>query len=75
VRVELSKQDDQGRVALTVADDGVGIPTEIGFWNTQTLGLRLVRSLVRQLDGDVEIERSNGTRITVSFEAHEVERS
>jgi len=75
VRVELSKQDDQGRVALTVADDGVGIPTEIGFWNTQTLGLRLVRSLVRQLDGDVEIDRSNGTRITVSFEAHEVERS
>ena len=67
VRIELSEQDAQGQLSLTVADDGVGLPEDIAFWNTQTLGLRLVRSLVRQLDGDVKIDRSQGTCITVTF--------
>ena len=67
VRVEWTGKDSQGRMSLSVADDGVGLPPDIAFWSTQTLGLRLVRSLVKQLDGDVEIDRSQGTRITVTF--------
>jgi PAS domain S-box-containing protein len=75
VLIRLTEEDDQGVVALTVADDGVGLPPEVGFWNTRTLGLRLVRSLVRQLGGDVEIDRSLGTRITVSFEAQKADKT
>ncbi len=65
--IELHRQPD-GRANLTVADDGVGLPEEVGFWNTQTLGLRLVGTLVKQLEGNIEVDRSEGTSIRVTFQ-------
>jgi PAS domain S-box-containing protein len=74
IRIELHQQPD-GRATLTVADNGVGLPEEVGFWSTQTLGLRLVGTLVRQLEGNVEVDRSEGTSVQVTFQLrspHEV---
>jgi two-component sensor histidine kinase len=67
IRIELRRQPE-GRTLLTVADDGVGMPKEVGFWNTQTLGLRLVGTLVKQLEGSVEVDRSRGTSVRVIFQ-------
>jgi PAS domain S-box-containing protein len=67
IRIELRPQPD-GRTTLTVADNGVGMPAEVGFWTTQTLGLRLVGTLVRQLEGKVEVDRSGGTSVHVTFQ-------
>ena len=52
---------------LTVlyADDGIGIPAELDWKNTQSLGLRLVNTLVDQMDGTVELDRTGGTRFTM----------
>ena len=66
IRIELHNSGDH-EVTLTVADDGVGLPEEVGFWDTKTLGLRLVGTLVRQLNGNVEVDRSGGTAIRISF--------
>lgn len=46
------------RVALRVTDDGVGLPGGIDQANPKSLGLRLVRMLVRQIRG--ELRFSNG---------------
>ena len=73
VTVKADQMPD-GSVLLVVADDGVGLPPEIGFWNTKTLGLRLVRSLVRQLDGEIELNGSAGTEFRIRF-ATEGERA
>lgn len=70
VTVQAEQQPD-GSVLLVVADDGVGLPPEIGFWNTKTLGLRLVRSLVRQLDGEIELGGPPGTEFRIRFSAGE----
>jgi PAS domain S-box-containing protein len=67
IRIELRRQPES-RTMLTVADDGVGIPEEVGFWNTHTLGLRLVGTLVKQLEGSVEVDRSGGTSVRVTFQ-------
>jgi len=67
IRIEMRRQPD-GRTTLTVADNGVGLPAEVGFWSTQTLGLRLVGTLVKQLEGNVEVERSEGTTVRVTFQ-------
>jgi PAS domain S-box-containing protein len=55
-------------LSLRVADDGVGIPLDFDTPNAKSLGLQLVNSLVRQLDGTMELESANGTSFCISFE-------
>ena len=64
VRVE--RMHDLSAV-LIVGDDGVGLPSEVGFWSTKTLGLRLVRSLVRQLDGEIDVVGPPGAEYRIRF--------
>ena len=52
---------------LTVADNGKGIPEEIEFPNTDSLGLQLVNILVEQIDGCIELKRNHGTEFTIWF--------
>jgi two-component sensor histidine kinase len=56
-------------VEIIVADDGVGINSEIDIKNTETLGLQLVTSLVEQLGGTLFHYNLNpGTEIKITFE-------
>lgn len=53
---------------LIINDNGVGLPENIDFRNLEsTLGLRLVKSLVNQLDGSIELDRSHGTKFKIIF--------
>jgi PAS domain S-box-containing protein len=56
-----------GKYQLIIEDDGVGLPSDIDFKNTDSLGLRLVSSLVNQLDGTIELDRSQGTKFIILF--------
>jgi two-component sensor histidine kinase len=52
---------------LVVADTGIGLPESVDPQTTKSLGLRLVHALTRQLRGTLELDRSNGTRFTITF--------
>jgi PAS domain S-box-containing protein len=52
---------------LTVADTGKGIPEEIEFQNTDSLGLQLVNLLVEQIDGCIELKKDQGTKFIIWF--------
>ena len=52
---------------LQISDNGVGMPEEIDFTTTESLGLQLVSALVNQLDGSVELRRDNGTCYRINF--------
>ena len=68
VAVTLTKAEE-GRVRLTVADDGVGLPEGFSERRHASLGFRIIEGLARQIDGEVEIaDRRPGTAITVSFD-------
>lgn len=56
-------------VILTVADDGVGLPDNFDYKNTNSLGLQLVNTLTEQIDGTVEFKRreSGGTEVNITF--------
>ena len=56
-----------GTFVLTVRDDGIGFPKEIDFGNTESLGLQLVNISTRQLQGNIELERGQGTVFTITF--------
>lgn len=52
---------------LIVADNGPGIPEEIDFENTNSLGLQIIRALVDQIEGHLELERKEGTKFEINF--------
>lgn len=53
--------------ALTVADNGRGIPESIDFKNVESLGLQLVNILVEQIDGCIKLERDQGTKFILGI--------
>lgn len=56
------------RYELVVMDDGVGLPPGLNIHNnSRTLGLQLVCTLVRQLQGTIEVESGSGTRFKIYF--------
>jgi len=58
----------ENEVELVVSDNGVGIPEGLEFGNPESLGLRLVTMLVEdQLGGQVELDRTEGTRFQIRF--------
>lgn len=52
---------------LTVEDDGIGLSRNIDFENTTTLGLQLVNTLTRQLNGTIVLSRDSGTAFSITF--------
>lgn len=66
IYVRAERQPNQS-VLLTIGDDGPGLPPNVGLWNTKTLGLRLVRTLVRQIDGELELGEPPGAEFRIRF--------
>ena len=60
-------QIENEQFLLTVKDNGIGFPSDLDFHKTETLGLRLVGSLASQLQGTLEMERSDGTLFKLKF--------
>lgn len=61
------RQEDDGRLSLTVADDGRGLPETAGSGLGTGLGTQIVSSLADALKADVEIGRTGGTRVTLTL--------
>lgn len=66
-KVTISMNKTDGKTMLIIADDGVGIPDQIGFDNSTSMGMMLISALTSQLRGTVHIDRTGGTRFTIVF--------
>ncbi|MGB4710549.1 MAG: PAS domain S-box protein [Fuerstiella sp.] len=62
-----ARMQPDGRLSLTLADDGVGLPADLVIDSTPTLGLQLVNILADQLGGQLTLNRFGGTRFDLSF--------
>ena len=68
IEVSLTAQDN-GRANLRVSDDGVGLPPGFDINATKTLGLRLVKILIKdQLQGTLEVINEGGTTFNIKFD-------
>lgn len=54
-------------VRMSVADDGVGFPADFDPGAVSSFGWQLIRSLVAQLDGEVQAQTRAGARIDIWF--------
>ena len=60
-----------GTVEISVEDNGKGLPDDFNIDQQQSLGMKIVQTLVAQLDGDMKIysdRDGGGTCFTISFE-------
>jgi len=68
IRVDFTRSD--GVFVLAVRDDGMGLPEEVDLNRTPSLGLRLVRILTEQLEGEIEFHSGRqGTEVAITFPA------
>jgi len=66
IRVHLERLDS-GRLRLSVADDGVGLPEGFNMLGQKSLGLRLIGTLAKQLDAKLTCSGSAGASFELTF--------
>jgi two-component sensor histidine kinase len=57
---------------LIISDDGVGLPESFNISRTNSLGIKLMKGLSDQLQGDFYLRVDHGTCATVEFEYHDI---
>jgi len=58
---------DAGNGILVIADNGAGLPAGVDIKTPHSMGFHLVNVLIRQLRGNIAVERGRGTKWTVTF--------
>lgn len=69
--ISIAIHRETAHLTITYKDNGVGIPLDFDWRNAESLGLRLVVLLVEQMDGTIELDRTNGTAFTIMVKEKE----
>ena len=64
--VSLRKNEDDN-ILLEVFDDGVGLPEGVDYNNSDSLGLKLISTITKQMKGKISIKRNNGTHVKITW--------
>jgi two-component sensor histidine kinase len=68
LQVSLGKSEDKEYdYTLVVRDNGIGFPDDLDFRSSDTLGMLLISTLVKQLRGVIDLERRGGTTFSIKF--------
>ena len=65
--ITISLKEQDGRAALVVEDDGVGLPEDFNLLASNSLGFKLVYSLSEQIGGSFKYENRKGASFTLEF--------
>ncbi|MCX5814690.1 MAG: PAS domain S-box protein [Proteobacteria bacterium] len=65
IKITISSEGSQS--VLTVSDNGIGLPHHIDIRSAKSLGFLLIVQAVEQINGDIKLERENGTQCIVTF--------
>jgi PAS domain S-box-containing protein len=68
VRVTL-KRTPPDMLLLTVTDNGVGLPSGLEEGLNRSMGLKMIRSLTRQIGGTLDVHRESGAGFRIRFPA------
>ncbi|PKL60155.1 MAG: hypothetical protein CVV33_04130, partial [Methanomicrobiales archaeon HGW-Methanomicrobiales-4] len=66
--IDITVLEEGGHIKITIHDDGIGIPDDLDISVSNSLGIKLIRTLVQhQLKGSFEMNNDCGTKITIDF--------
>ncbi len=63
-------RNNSNKILLTIEDNGNGIPENEDLKSPSGFGLSLVETLTNQLEGTISFDGSNGTKVTLVFDAN-----
>lgn len=66
VKISIYRAANQD-IILNIADNGIGLPPEINIEQINTMGLRMVTALIRQISGTLTVNREAGSSFMISF--------
>jgi len=66
-KITIKLEEDYGKYILIVSDDGIGLPPDLDYTRTKSLGMQLIHALTSQINGKIDINGSNGTTIKITF--------
>jgi len=61
------KRIETNECILIIEDNGLGLPVNFSFDDSDALGLQLVKNLVQQIDGVLNIDRNQGISYVIRF--------
>ena len=66
ININLDRRGDD--IYLSIIDDGIGIPEDLNLENPKSLGIKLIRTLSKQLSAEAEFSDGNpGTKFALHF--------
>ena len=66
-KIDIKFNLDNCNYSMIVSDNGVGFTQDYNIENSDSLGLKIVNSLTEQIDGEIKIEISNGSKFILNF--------
>ncbi len=48
-------------------DNGIGFPKDVNYKNSDTLGLKLISTIAKQMNGKISIEKNKGTHVIITW--------
>ncbi len=67
--ISISAKRKENVVTVIYGDNGAGLPASVTFENSTGFGMQLAGMLTGQIGGSIRIERGEGTRFVLEFEA------
>jgi PAS domain S-box-containing protein len=66
-KIEVRLRERKNQITLKISDNGPGMPENIDYRQTESLGLQLVVTLVEQINGKIKLENKKGAKFTIEF--------
>jgi two-component sensor histidine kinase len=65
----IMKSYNDNTMLLEISDNGSGLPNDFDIDTSNSMGMRLIKGLVKQINGKLFIENGGGLKISVEFKA------
>ncbi|MBW8687891.1 sensor histidine kinase [Chitinophaga rhizophila] len=66
-RIHITLRSTEESATLSIQDNGIGITNEVLYGKVWGLGLKLIRGLSKDIDGELDINSRQGTAINITF--------
>lgn len=67
-RISIKLKENNGKVFLSVCDDGIGLPDNFDIEENRSFGILISKTLANQLNTSIQCESNNGSTFHLEFE-------